>query len=398
MTDIIVTREDLYDLIWTKPITQVAKDFAVSDVWISKACTKARIPRPNRGYWAKLQSGKKVTKEPLPASLLLQSDLVQIKQGSRYGSVKPRPTDEEIVAAPEPDPPKFDESIEDFTKRISDTVGVVRMTATLRDIHPAISRALEEDERRKEAQRNSRWHSGPNPEYDTPAGQRLILALNCLFNAWERLGGEVDVGGTRHLRFRLGMYSGWENFVFKVLEKFEAEATRKTTHKPVYGFSWTYESWQIYRQPTYRSYETLSGEVIKALIVEVIVRNEEARRASRKRWYEWDLSERRDAAKRIEKRNADEIERIRREKEELLALRTGKLNSAIKGARKAPQIRQLIAEVETRLSELGQQTADFDRWKVWASSYADSIDIGVWSIDNIQDWLKEFAFTDNNSD
>ena len=398
MADIIVTREDLYDLIWTKPITQVAKDFGVSDVWISKACTNARIPRPNRGYWAKLQSGGKVEKQSLPVSLLLQSDVVQIKQGSRYGSVNPRPTDEQLVASPEPEPPEFDESIEKFTRRISDAVGVIRMSTTLREIHPAISRVLAEDERRKEAQRISQWGIGSKPEYDTPVGQRLLLALNCLFNAWERLGGNVDVGGMRHLRFSIGMYSGWKNFAFKVLEKFEAEATRKTTHKPVYGFAWTHESWQIHRQPTYRSYETLSGEVIKALIVEAVVCNEESRRASEKRWYEWDLSERRDAAKRIEKRKADEIERIRREEEELLALRFGKLNSSIKGVRKAQQIRELIAEVEARLSELGQQTSDFDRWKAWASSYADSIDIRMWPIDNIREWLKAYALTDNKSD
>ncbi len=398
MADIIVTREELYDLIWTKPVTQVAKDFGVSDVWISKACTKARIPRPNRGYWAKLQSGKKSDRASLPASLLLQSDLIQIRQGSRYGTVEPRPTDEEIVATPEPSPPVFDESIEDFTRRISDAVGVVRMSTTMRDMHPAISRALEEDERRKEAQRNSRWHTGPNPEYDTPAGQRLILALNCLFNAWERLGGEIDVGGTRHLRFRLGMYSGWENFVFKVLEKFEAEATRKTTHKPVYGFAWTYESWQIFRQPTYRSYETLSGEVIKALIVEVIVRNEESYRASQKRWYEWDLSKRRDAAKRIEKRKADEIERIRREKEELLSLRVQHLDSAIAGVRKANEIRQLISSLANRRIELEQNGTNFERWKAWASNYADSIDIYSWDSNNVSEWIAGFSFDDANNE
>lgn len=393
MTEISLTRQELYDLIWAKPITQVAKDFGVSDVWISKACTKARIPRPNRGYWAKLQSGKVVRKEPLPQLLLLQSDGVQIKQGNRYGSARPRVSDEELVAAPEPEPPQFDETIDDYTKHVSDVVGSVRMATTLRDIHPAISRALAEDERRKEVKRNSQWHFGTEPECDSPVGQRLLLALNCLFHAWERLGGEVEVGGTRNLRFRLGMFSGWKSFVFKVLEKFEADATRKAPHRPVYGFAWTHETWQIYRKPTYRSYETLSGEVVKALIVEAIVRREESYRESVRRWYDWELCERRDAAKRIEKRKADEIERIRREKEELRALRIGKLNSAIKGTRKAKEIRNLIEIVESRLSESGPRPVGFDQWKAWAAAYADWLDIGVWPTDSLQDWLADFAFT-----
>ena len=79
-------------------------------------------------------------------------------------------------------------------------------------------------------------------------------------------------------------------------------------------------------------------------------------------------------------------------------LRTGNLNTAIKGVRKAQQIRELIAEVEARLSGLGQQTAEFDRWKAWASSLADSIDIRLWPIDNIQEWLMEFASTNDKRD
>ncbi len=87
MAETVVAREDLYDLIWTKPITQVAKDFGMSDVWISKACTKTRIPRPRRGYWAKLESGKKApTMSHAIGSLFLRLDLIRLS--SLWGTTR----------------------------------------------------------------------------------------------------------------------------------------------------------------------------------------------------------------------------------------------------------------------------------------------------------------------
>ena len=52
-----VSREDLYVLVWKMPTTQVAKTLGVSDVAVAKKCKKLNVPKPNRGYWAKVQSG-----------------------------------------------------------------------------------------------------------------------------------------------------------------------------------------------------------------------------------------------------------------------------------------------------------------------------------------------------
>lgn len=60
------TRDELYKLVWTKPVTQLAEEFGVSDVAIHKACRKRRIPTPGLGYWAKVQAGQTPPKDPLP--------------------------------------------------------------------------------------------------------------------------------------------------------------------------------------------------------------------------------------------------------------------------------------------------------------------------------------------
>ena len=55
-----LSRQDLYELVWARPVTQVAEEFGLSDVALHKICKKHRVPVPARGYWAKLAAGKPV--------------------------------------------------------------------------------------------------------------------------------------------------------------------------------------------------------------------------------------------------------------------------------------------------------------------------------------------------
>jgi hypothetical protein len=64
LTDL--SRQELYDLIWASPATKVAAAFSVSDVAVHKLCIRKHVPRPSRGYWAKLAAGIKPRKKPLP--------------------------------------------------------------------------------------------------------------------------------------------------------------------------------------------------------------------------------------------------------------------------------------------------------------------------------------------
>lgn len=53
-----VTREELYALVWEKPATDVAQDLGISDVALSKLCRRLQIPKPPRGYWARVKAGR----------------------------------------------------------------------------------------------------------------------------------------------------------------------------------------------------------------------------------------------------------------------------------------------------------------------------------------------------
>ena len=61
-----ISRIELYKRIWETPVTQLAKEYGLSDVGFAKICKKYNIPRPPRGYWAKKVSGQHMQKLPLP--------------------------------------------------------------------------------------------------------------------------------------------------------------------------------------------------------------------------------------------------------------------------------------------------------------------------------------------
>jgi hypothetical protein len=55
-----LTRQELYDLVWSTPMIKLAEQFGLSDVGLTKICDRHRVPTPPRGYWAKKDAGKPV--------------------------------------------------------------------------------------------------------------------------------------------------------------------------------------------------------------------------------------------------------------------------------------------------------------------------------------------------
>ena len=56
-----LTREELYDLVWSRPVQRAAEQFAISDVALAKLCRRRQVPLPPRGYWARKQAGQNPT-------------------------------------------------------------------------------------------------------------------------------------------------------------------------------------------------------------------------------------------------------------------------------------------------------------------------------------------------
>jgi hypothetical protein len=100
-------REELYNEIWEQPLVKLAAKYGISAVMLGKVCRKLKIPLPGRGYWAKKEFGKPVTRVPLPDA----KDLPVVQRfkspdangatASQNSKPEPGPTDPEWMRAVE---------------------------------------------------------------------------------------------------------------------------------------------------------------------------------------------------------------------------------------------------------------------------------------------------------
>src|SRR4051794_31365814 len=76
-----LTREELYELVWHKPMLRVGERFGVSSSYMARVCSDLHVPRPPRCYWAKLEFGKTVPDRP-PLPIARPGDLTSWSPGS----------------------------------------------------------------------------------------------------------------------------------------------------------------------------------------------------------------------------------------------------------------------------------------------------------------------------
>ncbi|MFM6933835.1 MAG: hypothetical protein ACKOXP_00180, partial [Flavobacteriales bacterium] len=60
------TRRELFEMVWSLPMTKLSKQFELSDVGLRKICIKNQIPLPPQGHWTRKQFGKEDPTPELP--------------------------------------------------------------------------------------------------------------------------------------------------------------------------------------------------------------------------------------------------------------------------------------------------------------------------------------------
>ena len=60
MNKFIILRRELYNQVWSEPLTTVAKKYQTTDYALKTICKKYLIPIPKSGHWMKLKYGKSV--------------------------------------------------------------------------------------------------------------------------------------------------------------------------------------------------------------------------------------------------------------------------------------------------------------------------------------------------
>ena len=131
-----LTRQQLHDLVWSKPVRDVAKDFGLSDVALAKRCRAVHVPIPPRGYWAKVAAGQTPRKTPLP-----KHRSGKYPDDARDSTTATEPT-VTFTPRPAPPPPKPDSPISPAESALRAGIDVLQITPldTLLSAHPVVLR------------------------------------------------------------------------------------------------------------------------------------------------------------------------------------------------------------------------------------------------------------------
>lgn len=82
MKKITLTRQELYDMVWTSSIRSLSKKFGISEFELRRICKNASIPLPANGYWSKIQYYKPVTRTELPENKTKEEKIIIINDVS----------------------------------------------------------------------------------------------------------------------------------------------------------------------------------------------------------------------------------------------------------------------------------------------------------------------------
>jgi hypothetical protein len=70
------TRKDLYDLVWSKSLLSLSKEYQISDNGLRKICLRLNIPLPPKGYWQKPSYIRKRNRAKLPSKYEGRNEVV----------------------------------------------------------------------------------------------------------------------------------------------------------------------------------------------------------------------------------------------------------------------------------------------------------------------------------
>ncbi|NKM12095.1 hypothetical protein GFL85_13810 [Rhizobium laguerreae] len=374
-----ISREALYELVWTTPVRTLATQHGISDVAFAKTCKQHNIPLPPRGHWAKLEAGKKVYRQPLPERALgMPRDVVFGASKWDYYDSAPKNLIEMELMQPAP----FDETLAEVRTRLTKRVKKVAVPRDLSMAHPVIRKLLEADISRREKYLASTYRSPYDaPYFDSPFEQRRLRALNALFLCLEKNDARVTSSGKNPQEFcvKVGLRD-----VLILIDDPKAERASwyggsdiaKAASSPLVvkidkgaAVDGILTTWQD--KPDDRVEAHLTDSAVNVLVAGENTCRE--REISHYHWlvkYKADLIER---AKR-EKEAAEQAERERRIKEE--KARVDRLLSEAKALREAEEIRAYVASVR-KLNENSIDPVSEDEltnWALWALEQADRID------------------------
>jgi hypothetical protein len=371
------SRKQLYDLVWSQPMTKVAVQFGLSDRGLAKLCERHGIPVPPRGYWAKHAAGRSVKRPPLLSLEPARPEpSIFVSKRATHAHGQPESATEPALALPE--------EIQEAIDRENSPEHRVTVAEALRNPHRITSKWLEQQRRDREIAKSdpliARLHrTSPAEE---AIQKRRIRIIDALLKALEARGFKVRAEHEYGHSPILIDHEG-DTVTIAVAERLTHQRRRltkeeKQSRRYSENQEWTQSASptgelrlsikhggygrdaEVADRPDLQLEQQLNaaiGEVIKGM---------------------WQVKKRRQEHQESERlRRAAEARRLEQERmEKLEQSRKKHLLHMARRRRDAAEIRDYIqhvaAAVESNL--LQAQVDEFANWRSWALSVADELD------------------------
>ena len=338
MSELTISREALYELVWSKPTTIVAREFRVSDVAVIKVCRKLNVPRPPRGYWARRRYGYAVMDAPpLPA----RNDETPSEHTFTAAVDRPAGTSRPMGPA------------------------IVAIPKSSREPHPALTgiRAALAKLRPDSFGRVGPSDTGINVSPSMVS--RAVKVLSVLFAVLEERGHAIKCDGND-----LGIVVCGETVPIAAFES--ANRVKVRIGRPSDGYErWDYKpsglltlkTWIPYVYGARREWSDRKNLPLEERLGDIVAAIEHAPTIIAAERRAREIRATRDAREELEERRASDVPKFTRE-------RAAKTNRMLTNFDRAARIRGLIAAIESRVDA----PASSRRLARWAVRYADHLD------------------------
>lgn len=377
------SRQQLYDLVWSSPMLSVAKTVGLSDVGLAKACKKADIPIPPRGYWAKLKAGKNVVRLDLPKRGFGKADSINI--GNKYGHWR----SEVDLDAELPSPPLFLETIQEVIARAQSAVARITFSKKLSDAHQLIATVLNEDERRRKQLLSEQFY-WKKPIFDAPEAKRKLRILNAIFFVMTRVGEKPSLKYAEPIEANVIVGDTPISLVIEAITESKKSKVNEKQHRAKAALQLRIEIHGVIEeiQTVWQDAdETTIEDQIRQISAGLLIAGEFQYRAQELHSYKW-LIERKSDHEEKKRKERERIERERLEKQiQLEQDKRRQLFAEVSGWRKADEIRLFVAVINER-EELKQDNDSAEKlaqWSAWALAEADRLDPMKRSVDELVD-------------
>lgn len=170
MADLELTREALYQLVWTSPLNALAAEHGTLPALIGAACRQTDIPLPAAGHWTRVELNKPVSRPALPDSRPA-TELVRIATAPPKRALveRPPPTRKE----PRPKPPSEQSPPEEVPQ-----LQAAEPTRIRHD--PLVREWLQKREAERREARRRGWGLDWQPDLGQPLEQRRLRVYDLL--------------------------------------------------------------------------------------------------------------------------------------------------------------------------------------------------------------------------